>query len=101
MTDPNPNDEGAAVPPATPQGQTAENERSMPCSEAACRAAIEAHDRRFRTLQAKAAIAGIQVNILSAPAGGSELVASRWAFAKRFDSVAALEAWLQRAGVQP
>lgn len=68
--------------------------------EAAARAAVKAQDKRIKTLQARAALAGVAVHIVSTPAGGSELLASRWAFAKRFDSVDALEAWLQRVGVQ-
>lgn len=50
--------------------------------------------KRLATAQARAALAGITVQVIESDSGGPELIASRWVLTKRFDGLTELEAWL-------
>lgn len=52
--------------------------------------------KRFATAQARAALAGVTVELIEGDDGAPELIASRWALTKRFGDLAELEAWLDR-----
>lgn len=52
--------------------------------------------KRLATAQARAALAGIALEAIEGDNGRLEFVATRWALSKRFDDLAAVEAWLDR-----
>jgi hypothetical protein len=55
-------------------------------------------DKQFATLQARAALAGVQLLRSTDDRGREVFVASRWALTAQFASLAEVEAWLQRFG---
>lgn len=54
--------------------------------------------KAWRTAQARAALAGYQAEVIQLDNGQTGLVLSRWNLTRTFDDVAAVEAWLVRAG---
>jgi hypothetical protein len=56
----------------------------------------EADRKRFDTLAARAALIGVTVHRIENDWAGEEYIASRWALTKAFNSLDALETWLNR-----
>lgn len=52
--------------------------------------------KRLATLIARAALVGVIVHRSESDFGGEEFIASRWALTKSFNTLDALEAWLNR-----
>lgn len=50
--------------------------------------------KRQATAQARAALAGIKLHILTGDSGLPEYVATRWALTKSFSDIADVERWL-------
>ena len=55
--------------------------------------AIDSANKRFKTLQAQAALAGHRLQ-----RHGNLFLVSRWGHAKQLDSLAAVAAWIDRVG---
>lgn len=61
----------------------------------------EDDEKRFATLQAQAALVGVQLHRIDGDDGRPLLVATKWAMSASFDGLDAAAAWLQRfAGVK-
>lgn len=60
----------------------------------------EALAKRPATAQARAALAGIALHILTGDDGRPEYVATKWALTKAFTDIADVELWLDRVGAR-
>lgn len=54
--------------------------------------------KRQATAQARAALAGITLHVLTGDDGRPEYIATRWAMTKSFSDLADVERWLDRVG---
>lgn len=62
----------------------------------------DAPGKRFATLQAKCALAGVSLHQLENDHGDTVFVASRWALTRELPDLDAVASWLDRVtGVQP
>ena len=60
-----------------------------------------ADPKRFATLQARAALAGVTLHQLEGDFGKQIYVATRWAMTKQLESLSEVEQWLDWVAGQP
>lgn len=58
----------------------------------------EALAKRQTTAQARAALAGITLHVVTGDDGRPEFIATRWALTKSFSDIGDVERWLDRVG---
>ena len=60
--------------------------------------AVDPARKAFASLQARAALAGIALHRINRQDGAEAFLVSRWALSREFDSLEAVEDWLERVG---
>jgi len=72
----------------------------MTVDQGANRAAVEQHDKHFKTLQAELAGRGYQLHIISAADGTSAFLVQRWGLVRELPDLAAVARFLEQAGAR-
>ncbi len=92
-----PNDDGANARDADPAKTTTTNTEIVPDFDTP-RQAVALVDKRTKTLQARLALRGYEMHIVSAAAGAAEFWISRWGMTKVCASLADVESFGEQVG---